>query len=158
MNGQSPQTRSSRPSETSKSERKSLMLRPSSEGHRDPLSTEYEEDRPTHKARRRVIKSAVSRNRRNKAPIDSRRLESMCWVDVFPQEYFGGRLTRLHEGDHKDMKKLGSIIVGPEATARCVDRKTNKAHYFRSRAVSPSISFRRNHFPIRIEVVSAIVK
>ena len=135
------------------------MLRPASEGHRDPLSTELDDDRPARNPRRSGVRPSPSRKRMDKGSKNSiRSFESMCWVDVYEEEYFGGRLTRLREGDHKTIKKTGSIIVGPDAMARCIDRKTNKVHHLQSRTVCPSTQFRRNHFPMRIEVVSAIAE
>jgi hypothetical protein len=53
------------------------------------------------------------------------------------------------------MTKPGSIIVGPEATARCTDAKANKVRHLQSRTVCPSISLPRSPFSMRVEVVSA---
>jgi hypothetical protein len=134
------------------------MLRPATEGQRDSVPTEYEEDRPAQNSRRRCdIKSSPSKRKPDLgSPNPDGRFESMCWVDTFEEEFFGGGLTRLRAGDHKEMKKSGSIIVGPDALARCIDTKTNKVHTLQSRKVCPSISFPGNPFPLRIEVVSAI--
>lgn len=133
------------------------MLRRTSEGPRDPNATEYEEIRPARKAPHRDIKSSASRNRMDRGSTNSNEcLTSLCWVDVFEEEFFGGRLTRLRAGDHKDMKKPGSIIIGPDATARSISRKTNKVRHLQSRTVCPSISLRGNPFPLRVEAVSAL--
>jgi hypothetical protein len=85
----------------------------------------------------------------------SNRHNSLCWVDVFTEEYFNGRLTRLWAGDHADMKKPGSIIVGPDAIACCTDRKTKRVRHFASRTVCPAVSMRGNPASIRVEVIAA---
>jgi hypothetical protein len=132
------------------------MLRATSEAQTDRVSTECGEDRPVGKLRRGDARPVRS-HQMDRNPIDSiDKSQSLCWVDVFAEEYFSGRLTRLREGDHRDMKAPASIIVGPDATARCIDIKRNKVRHFQSRTVCPLISLRGNPLWVRIEVVSAI--
>jgi hypothetical protein len=141
-----------------KTERMSLMLRSVSESEArfDRTLSESGGEGSARKIRRDGMQSSHSKRRIDpSSAYPSKHSQSLCWVDVFPEEYFGGRLTRLREGEHKEMKKLGSIIVGTDATARCIDRKTNKVHHFGSRTVCPSVSFKGNSGSIRIEVISA---
>jgi hypothetical protein len=121
----------------------------------DEASDGIGQSRLSKKTRRLGAQTPDSQHGKHPDPIDVLKDSDLCWVDIFSEEYFCGRLTRLREGDHKDIRKPGSIIVGPGALARCIDRKTRKVRYIRSRTVCPSISLRRNAFSIRIEVVPA---
>jgi hypothetical protein len=139
-----------------KAERISPMLRSGCDVQPDDISNGNGRDRSTTKIRRSSAQPSESPHRQDRGRINPLKNSDLCWVDIFSEEYFCGRLTRLHEGDHKDIRKPASIIVGPEALARCIDRKTKKMRHIQSRTVCPSISLRRNAFSIRIEVVPAI--
>jgi hypothetical protein len=131
------------------------MFRTTSEAQSDRALSEYGEGRAAGTTRRLGSQSSRS-NRVDRGRSESKaRRNALCWVDVFDEEYFSARLTRLHEGDFKDMRAPASMIVGPDATARCVDRRTNKARHFQSRTVCPVISLGQGTVSFRVEVISA---
>ena len=43
------------------------------------------------------------------------------WVHVFAEGTFAGRVRRLIPGQQEVIRKIGSIIVGPSATAKVVN-------------------------------------
>jgi len=51
----------------------------------------------------------------------NRLINSDSWVHVFTEGTFGGRVRRLGPGQQEEIRKIGSIIVGPRAIAKVVN-------------------------------------
>ena len=63
-----------------------------------------------------------------------RRLKSEdCWIHVFENDHFGGRIRQLELGECELIRKIGSIIVGPKAQAEVVDRNNRTMLHLNSR-------------------------
>jgi hypothetical protein len=78
------------------------------------------------------------------------------WVHVFNENSFGGRLRQLGLGEKEDARKVGSIVVGPNARASIVDGSGREiARLLPGKIIDDFSKLKLKRRAIRIHVKSA---